>query len=95
MIILTTQFSPPETADVGDDFEFTMLECLCLSLPRSSKSPELVQLLQHYAFQLGPSNDNLPMEREEMVEASLMYIEVSSTAPRPFYLVLDSLRAAL
>jgi hypothetical protein len=91
MIILTTQFSLPETTNVVDDFEFTILECLCLSLPRSSKSPELVQLLRRYALQLGPPNDKYPTEREETIRASLRYIEVSSNGPRPFYPVLDSL----
>ena len=44
-LILTTTFSRPERTNVVDDFESKILGCLCLSLPRSSKSPELIQLL--------------------------------------------------
>jgi len=85
-----TQISRPQRADLADDFEVTTLQCLCLSLPRSSKSPELVQLLRSNAFQLGPPNDGVRKEREEIVTASLAYIEVSGDRPRPFYVSVPS-----
>ena len=71
-----------------DDFEATTLQCLCLALPRSSKSPELVKLLRSNAFQLGPPDDALRKEREETVTASLKYIEVSSDAPQSFHVAV-------
>jgi hypothetical protein len=84
------EISRPQRADLADDFEVTTLQCLCLSLPRSSKSPELVQLLRSNAFQLGPPNDGFRKEREEIVTASLTYIEVSGGRPRPFYVSVPS-----
>jgi hypothetical protein len=86
---------------VADLFEATTLQCLCLALPRSSKSPELVKLLRSNAFQLGPPDDALRKEREETVTASLNYIEVSSDSPQSSHVtvlipwLIERLRAAL
>jgi hypothetical protein len=81
MVVLKSQFSTPELSvrRVGDNFKVGTMECLCLSLPRSSKSPELVQLLQDHAFQPSCPGDSgeLREKREETAMACLKYIEVS------------------
>lgn len=84
MALLITQFSPLpyNPNDIG------AMECLLLSLPRSSKSPELVQLLREHAFQ--PSSpedsDELRGKREETAKECLKYIEVSHNTLRAFYM---------
>lgn len=85
---LTTTFSRPERTKLVDDFESTISGCLCLSLPRSSKSLELVQTLQHCVSR--PRFDGFPNEEFIMTKkaawATLTYIEVSSNVrPWPFY----------
>ena len=59
--------------------------CLRLSLPRSSKSPELVQLLRDHVFQPTSWRGGLRNERKETAMVCLKYIEVSSNMSKPFY----------
>jgi len=68
---------------------------LRLALPRSSKSPELVQLLRDHTFQSHPLNDSLQNEREETAIACSKYIEVSSALQPVFGLWLIELFSAV
>jgi len=87
---LTTPFSRPERTNVVYDFESTILKCLCLSLPRSSQSLELVELLRFqdsdHEFQRHFPNRNFLREHKETVRASFKYIEVSPNVQRAVFL---------